>query len=341
MMQERRTQARIRVEIPIRVYLPDSHTPVDAVNRDLSWGGMQFVVDLPLTRDSGVLRIMLPWKRDSHISLDATVARAQQIGDGRYLVAVRFTSVTPRAQARLEKLLKLLQSSGADHAVEDSVPLVSELEVSVENAEDFREMIAEIATGRLEVTVFQSYHVDQSIRLTLTAAAGLPGVRLRARITHITQHKTKDLVWQDLYTIRLEFEHPLEMIRNYAELLLDQLRLTSREENTEADHSEVPGWVNHMQTARNPVAIGQERPSSQSRPIDPISVLEARFPDVLTYLTAVWGHPATFEQRFQELTMGHRALPGGWPEDAWLELGLLQDVHESVYGRSPVRGRLT
>jgi hypothetical protein len=65
--------------------------------------------------------------------------------------------------------------------------------------------------------------------------------------------------------------------------------------------------------------------------------LESRFPDALRSLRFVWGDPEAFDLVFQDLTLGDRVEPGGWPKDAWDELGLLQDVHDCAYGLPAAR----
>jgi hypothetical protein len=49
-------------------------------------------------------------------------------------------------------------------------------------------------------------------------------------------------------------------------------------------------------------------------------------------LERAWGDADAFDVTFRELTMGSLAEPGGWPEDAWDELGFLQDVHDLAFG---------
>ncbi len=43
---------------------------------------------------------------------------------------------------------------------------------------------------------------------------------------------------------------------------------------------------------------------------------------------------------FRDLVLGDHGQPGGWPEEAWEELELLQSIHDAVYGMSAVRKSL-
>lgn len=67
------------------------------------------------------------------------------------------------------------------------------------------------------------------------------------------------------------------------------------------------------------------------------SVLETRFPHLIERLTACWGDPDGFEGVFSQLIIDQRGGRSGWPLDAWVELSLLQEVHDAAYGVSKRR----
>ena len=339
-MHERRTQARIRVQTPIKVILPGVEEPLAALNEDISWGGALFIFADPLPADTDFLRLVFPWKREDQITADARLVRARPMEDGRYLVAVRFVSLSPRSQSRLEKLLKML---GAKTGGKGGDGLVRELEVTVNDAEDLRQMLNQIATGRYQVTVFDAYEADQSIRLSIVGTENLPEIRLRTRVAEVQKSHTKGFEWADLYTLTLEFEHPPKSLKALVAMILGQLS-ESREESY-LSFSEIPSWV---RTASPP----QGDPSGESQPRSSASsqvrcVLETDFPEALNLLTAGWGDPEAFQELFQELIMGDQGQPGGWPADAWEEIEFLQIVHDRAYGLSRSRknllkgGRLT
>ncbi|AHF03222.1 pilus biosynthesis protein PilZ [Marichromatium purpuratum 984] len=326
---ERRTQARISAEIPIKVRLPGRDQPVSALNQDLSWGGARFIVSgksldgqLP-TREAGPLTLLLPWTGGGQITAEAELARAQRLADGRYQVAVRFQSLSPRSQARLEKLLNMLcPRDGVDGPA-----LVRELNITMADASDMRHTLKQVVSGEVTLSAFESYAVDQSIRLVIRGDGDLPSLRLRARVREVTIARAADGNWPALYSLRFAIEHPRPMLKKLVELLLEQL--PSDWKAPASSYAEAPDWLRGAHLASPSEVVP---PSTDS-----CSTLEARYPDALNYLALVWGDSEAFDLRFQELIIGEYAEPGGWPEDAWEELGLLQDVHDQAYGVPSVR----
>jgi hypothetical protein len=297
------------------------------MNQDISWGGAQFVVAVPLDSLSGRLRLMFPWRGPEKVAIEAEVVRAQRLGSGHYQVAVRFASLSPRSQARLEKLLKMLDAA-EDSEGRGADALVRELEVAVEDAGAMREMLEQIAAGRLSITVFESYKQGQSIRLAIRGADGLPGLRLRARVREVARVQVDGFAHAELYGLELVFEHPTPAIKAFADLLIAQLPPLWKD--PESSFAGAPDWLR---------AIHVARPTEDLAPGDrtDLSVLETRFPDALRSLCLAWGAPEAFDLLFRDLTLGDRAEPGGWPADAWEELGFLQDVHDCVYGLPETR----
>ncbi|NKN32004.1 PilZ domain-containing protein [Marichromatium bheemlicum] len=326
---ERRTQARIHAEIPIKVRLPGRDRSVSALNQDLSWGGARFIItdkalngQLP-SREGGPLTLLLPWTGGGQITAEADVARAQRFADGRCQVAVRFRSLSPRSQARLEKLLNMLcpRDGGNGPA------LVRELNITMADASDMRHTLKQVVTGEVALSAFERYDVDQSIRLVIRGDGDLPSLRLRARVLEVDEARSADANWPALYSLRFAIEHPRPMLKKLVELLLEQL--PSDWKSQESSYAEAPDWLRgaHLASPSEVVPVSD----------DVCSALEARYPDALNYLALVWGDPEAFDLRFQDLILGEYAEPGGWPEDAWEELGLLQDVHDLAFGVPSVR----
>ncbi|SDW70468.1 PilZ domain-containing protein [Thiocapsa roseopersicina] len=326
-LANRRTQRRISVRIPIQVFLPKLTEPITAMNQDISWGGAQFVVAVPLASLTGTLRLMFPWRGHEKVAIDAEVVRAQRLGSGHHQVAVRFASLSPRSQARLEKLLKMLDAAD-DSTVRDAGALVRELEVVVEDAAAMREMLEQIAAGRLSITVFEAYEAGQSIRLAIRGADGLPGLRLRARVREVERVNVDGFAQSELFGLELGFEHPTPAIKTFVDLLIEQLPPVWKD--PESSFAGAPDWLRAMHFARPTEDLVLDDHSDTS-------VLESRFPDALRSLRMVWGDPEAFDLAFQDLTLGSRVEPGGWPEDAWDELGFLQDVHDCAYGLPATR----
>ncbi len=257
--RDRRTQARIDVRIPVKVVMPGREVAVTAVNQDISWGGALLLISEPLPKQAGPLRVIFPWKRDEEITAHAQLLRARPLEDGRYLIAVRFISLSPRSQSRLERLLKMLGSSevAQHHHHDDGGALVRELEVTVNDADELRRMLLQIAKGRHTVTVFDAYEANQSISLAITGTRDLPGIRLRARVIDVRKSAASGFDWTDLYTLSLEFEHPRKAIKAFVKMLLDQLPSQSRPEDRPRGRG--PG-VDPFQPAR----AADERRSGQA-----------------------------------------------------------------------------
>ena len=323
----RRTQRRIAVRVPIHVYLPGIDQPLTAMNQDISWGGAQFVAAMPADALTGPLRLVFPWRGRARVAVEAEVVRAQRLEADHYQVAVRFASLSPRSQSRLEKLLKMLDAAEgpSESRAED---LVRELEVAVEDAGAMREMLEQIMSGNLSITVFDPYAAGQSIRLAIRGAEKLPGFRLRARVLKIVPVKVEGFAQSELFTLELGFEHPQSAITAFAGLLLAQLPPVWKD--PESSFAGAPDWLRALHLARPTEDLALAGQSD-------VSVLELRYPDALRILVLAWGDPESFDLAFQDLTLGRRVEPGGWPGDAWDELGLLQDVHDTVYGLPATR----
>jgi hypothetical protein len=224
----RRTQVRIEVQIPVKVTLPGEVEPVTAMNQDISWGGALLLIAEPLPKVAGNLRIVYPWKQGQTISAEARLLRARPLADGRYLIAVRFTSLSPRSQSRLVKLLTMLKSGQHALDYDNADNLVRELEVIVNDADELRNMLKQIAKGHHTVTVFDAYEPNQSISLSIVGTRDLPGIRLRARVVHVQKTDAKIYEWTSLYTLLLDFEHPKRAIKSFVKLLLEQLPAARR-----------------------------------------------------------------------------------------------------------------
>lgn len=333
-LRDRRTQVRIRVEIPITLSLPGVDEPLRAINQNISWGGVLFVLSEPLRHEGGLLRITLPWKRGAHITAEARLLRARQLEDGRYLVAVRFVSLSPRSQSRLERLLQMLQTGETTAPDQNPGGLVKALEVTVNDAEELRRTLLHVAKGRHRVTVFDAYDRDQSISFSIVSTKDLPGIRLRARVLEVHKSRVKGFDWAELHALLLEFEHPRKALRACVKLLLDQL--PKPPPSSGSQRSEEPDW---LRTKSFPAPAGPGKHwVGGKRGLS--STLETEFPEALNYLTAGWGDVDAFEVLFQDLVLGEHGQPGGWPPDAWEELELLQSIHDQAYGLPESRKRL-
>lgn len=329
---DRRTQARIQVNIPVKVLFPGMSEPMTAINQDISWGGVLFVIDTPPPQKTGPLRIILPWKPGEQITADAHMIRVKPLQDGNYLIAARFFSLSPRSNSRLELLLKMLQGGSQSKAAPNAHSgLVRELEVAVNDNDELRQMLVQIVMGHLEVTVFDTYERNQSIRLAIAGTRGVPGIRLRARVDSVQKTQQKGCDWAELYTLSLKFEHPKASIKAFVDIFLGTL--PEAQHDADSSFSEIPDWL-RTATFAKPTPAERGRQSGRS---GLPCVLETGFPEALNRLTVGWGDIEAFETLFRDLVLGDQGNPGGWPMDAWEELEFLQNVHDRAYGLSNAR----
>ncbi|WP_200388207.1 PilZ domain-containing protein [Thiocapsa imhoffii] len=329
----RRTQCRVGAQIPIEVQLPGVDHAITAMNQDISWGGAQFIAALPVSTLPKRVRLVFPWRAQEKITVMAEIVRAQRLEGGRYQVAVRFEMLSARSQARLEKLLRMLRAATPD-TDDDADCMVRELELAIDDVGSLRDILEQIATGHLIVTVFDAFAVGQSIRLSVRRTEDMPGLRLRARVREVETLAMPALERAQLYRLSLSFEHPPAAIKEFVDTLIEQLPPVW--DDAQSQFADAPDWLRAIHLAR--VVEAGVRVADP----DEVCVLEARFPRALNELQVVWGDPESFDLRFRDLTLGDSAEPGGWPDEAWDELGFLQDVHDLAYGlphgrESPLR----
>lgn len=220
---EGRGQPRIQAQVPIRITAPGSDKPQQALLLNLSWGGALIRCgELPGEPGTG-LDIELPYHQHAPIRLGSEILRTSRAEDGRHLVAVRFSSVSPEAENHLEKVLVMLLS-GKGGGRREHPRLVQRLEIYFDDPADVRATLEDISHGGLAVTVPYSFSVGQSVQLTVFGGAALGEVRLRARVVNQTLLEDGKLT---LYRIGLKFEHSGNDLRDLVDGLLR--KLASRE----------------------------------------------------------------------------------------------------------------
>ena len=335
---ERRTQARIDLRIPVELTLPGCVQSLAAHTLDLSWGGALLHITDPLPDGADSLILNLPWRTGKTIRALSHVLRQQPLATGGFQIALRFVSLSPRSQSRLERLLLMLQPHNSTSA--DGQPtLFRELEVTVNDAEELRQILLEILDGHYQVTVFDGYQVNQSIRLSITGILDLPTIRLRARVLRIEKSSLKGCDWTELYTLSLGFEHPGKTIRTFIDLVLQQLSDTESELSGYSNYLDgAPDWLKSVATATDASHHDDTQTVTPPPTVEIRAYLEAEFPETIKHLVASWGDVAGFEAVFTNLVFGEGSgLPEGWPTAAWDELELLQRIHDRAYGISEHR----
>lgn len=337
MATERRTQARIDLQISVELAIPGHDKPVRASTRDLSWGGALLYLSEPLPENVETLTLSLPWRTGKTIRALCQMLRERPLSEGGYLVALRFISLSPRGQSRLERLLKMLHPSDTTAGEDGKLALFRELEVTVSDTDELREKLLQILEGRYTVTVFETYQVGQSISLSIRGTFDLPSIRLRARVSDVRKSEVKGFDWAELYTLSLAFEHPSSTIRTFVDLVLNRLSNTEEENSTFSSYLEgAPDWLKSVATATARSSTSHTRSELASEE-ETRSCLESEFPEAVERLVAGWGNVKDFEMVFKSLVLGRNDLPGGWSQEAWDELEMLQSVHDRAYGVSEQR----
>ncbi len=213
--QDRRNHYRFPLAITVRVEVGKKGPAILAQHHDISWGGVRLLVPRQALPRSGQIRITFPWAQGDQFSAVAEVVRTEPFDDQQDLVAARFSCLSTSDQRLLDKLLQMLQESG-DDGTERKGLLVPVLEVLFSDPSEMRSKLAELAEGRLSVTVFERYELGQSIRLILGGTSDHKALRLRARVEQVTPVSAQaDPTWPT-FDLQLGFEHPLEELKSAA-----------------------------------------------------------------------------------------------------------------------------
>jgi hypothetical protein len=218
-MQEKRLQRRVGVEVPIQVSRPDSDVPITACYQDLSWGGASFVTSDLAIEDGQRLTMHFPWTNGQCFLIEADVVRCQPLEPGYQQVGVRFATVSYQDDRRLEKLIELLSANAHPAAEAAAMPTRPMLELVLDDKEEMRDKLSQIAEGYLFISAFGAYRVGQSLLLLIEHTDDFPGLRLRARVkSQSGDDDEHDSDRPRLVTLELEFEHPLDELRKLAQL---------------------------------------------------------------------------------------------------------------------------
>jgi hypothetical protein len=321
---ERRTQARLSAQVPIRLRVGGESTTRPATLIDLSWGGAlcQLPTALPLTDQR--IRLQLPWTPGETIEIEATRLRQKELENARHLLAVRFERLSLSNQGRLEKLLGHLQASDSPGLSHQAPSLVATLEVLIQTLDEWRWALGDIARGRLRISAPTAFTPGQSLGLQFNGVPARARLRLRARVLACEDSPLTEMRTVRSQTLTLEFEHPLDILRQWAEWLLGQIPPDSS--------PSAPPPADRPQATRTAVIPARLVLTQGER-----SALEIGFPEALDYLMIAWGDVSTFEIVFRRLILGDTGMDGTWTPESWEELQFLQDVHDAAYGLSETR----
>ncbi|MGQ9658754.1 MAG: PilZ domain-containing protein [Thermochromatium sp.] len=318
---ERRTQARVSAQIPIQLHVEGESIPHRATLIDLSWGGALCQLTEPLPPAGQPIRLRLPWSPGETIEIETTPLRHKALDDGRHLLALRFQRLSLANQGRLEKLLGELRTRNPQNHLRDPLPLVATLEVWIQTPEEWDQALAQIAKGQLRISTQAEFTPGQGLGLQFDNVPARARLRLRARVlacddSPLPLHASKILT--------LEFEHPKNTLRYWAEWLRRQIQPGGDPFSaSSAGRSPVP--PDEIIPARLFVAEGER------------SALEISFPEALDYLMLAWGDVNAFESVFYQLILSDSDTDRSWTPEAWAELQFLQELHDRAYGVSKTR----
>ncbi|QGU32832.1 PilZ domain-containing protein [Thermochromatium tepidum] len=316
---DRRTQTRLSAQVPIQLRVGSESQTRPATLIDLSWGGALCQATTALPPGETRIWLKLPWASAETIDIEAQLLRQKDLEDGRHHFAVRFQRLSLVNQARLEKLLGHLQEGDAkgppDHQAK---PLVATLDVLIQTLDEWRGALSEIAKGQLRISAPVDFVPGQSLSLQFTGAPARARLRLRARILN-REDPPQGFFEKAPARLTLEFEHPLDILRQWSEWLLRQI--------PPPDSASSPRADDQPQVAPPEAIKAQLIVSTVQR-----TALEAFFPESLDYLTTVWGDVDAFDSVFRRLIFGETDTLGTWTPEAWEELQFLQAVHDEAYG---------
>ncbi|EXJ15232.1 PilZ domain-containing protein [Imhoffiella purpurea] len=219
-MTNRRTQRRLGTKTTtIGVTVPGQSRAIEVEIHNLSWGGAFFIASDPAVCQCERMRLTFPWLEDQTFSAEADMMRCEQLADGRFAVAVRFYCIASNDQMRLTRLLKLLISKEDRTGPDSTIPIAETLDLTVTDDDEMRERLQQIGSGRLSLTVFGAYALDQSLSLNLSGSQRYPDLYLRARVTGQEIISIPFTNQPELVKLELSFEHPEEDLHKIAGLL--------------------------------------------------------------------------------------------------------------------------
>lgn len=220
---ERRCQNRFEVKTEVQLALGRGTRQIIVRNQNLGWGGASLL--LPETGlDIGEsVSLEFPWAQGRSFSAYADVVWKERIEGRRSLVGVRFSKLLLAHEERLARLLTLLAEPGQTDRRD--LLLAERVEIEFIDREDMEATLEEVRTGRLELTSFRPYELDQSVQLVVSRVGSTLGLHLRARVV---QRRPLSLGGEEvsprLFMIRLVLEHPLFDLERSVERMLRVLR---------------------------------------------------------------------------------------------------------------------
>lgn len=218
---ESRTQLRLNISSPIRVLWPHDSKPVQATLGDISWGGASIRVDEAKNDSGDTLRIFLPRPQGGLISIEAKVLRTWQNpdGDGNN-IAVRFSSLSTRDEAKLEELLEHFVLATDQENQRKYAKLTQSLDLQFDDEQELLSTLESISAGGLGITVPEPAQIGQSLQIVISTLDESCFLKLRARVVRQEPLKMRSMT---VYQVGLKFEHPSEELRKRTQELISSI----------------------------------------------------------------------------------------------------------------------
>ncbi len=227
--EDKRRQLRISVNAPAEIANADRSQPRPATMRNISWGGARVrCTDMPGGVGDKVC-LLLPYGRGGCIPILSTILRLTQI-NGETEYGLRFESLTPADEARLQRVLEILVEQPPQDGRRSEARLVQRLDIEYGDAGEFRATLEDISASGLMLTVPESLELNQSLLISLSSADAPCALNLRARVVHQSLVEESGF---EMYRVGLQFEHPSPELRASVAEMLRQLA-TLRPELAEA-----------------------------------------------------------------------------------------------------------
>jgi len=163
--------------------------------------------------------LSLPYKAGAAIPVTARIIRVARREDGKFVAALRFTSISTEDEQRLEQILDMLLG-GSGGGRREHARLVQRLDLHFDDPEDVKATLEDVSKGGLKATVPKAFEEGQSVKLTISGVWGLKSLVLRAKV--VNQDKLEEN-GVEFYRVGLEFEHPTREVQQKVDNALKRL----------------------------------------------------------------------------------------------------------------------
>ncbi|MBI2802456.1 MAG: PilZ domain-containing protein [Gammaproteobacteria bacterium] len=215
---DKRRQLRVSVTAPVQVSDPDGTWQLAATVSNISWGGAAIQCTGLKAELGHQLRLHLPAGGGNKITILATVLRIHDLAEGSEF-GLRFDSLSPADEARLQQVLALLVSK-PQPGRRSEARLVQRFEIEYGDVGEFRATLEDISVNGLMLMTPEPLEINQSLLISLTSADTEFNLSLRARVMHQTEIGEGDF---KMYRVGLQFEHSNEQVRDQVTAVISQL----------------------------------------------------------------------------------------------------------------------